>query len=68
MNEKRNETVYEVRMNEKEVEAILHAFKVTSSEMGFTATDKQVIKRLAQLDDRFLAYVKDQNWFSALFR
>ncbi|AQQ54857.1 hypothetical protein [Planococcus lenghuensis] len=68
MNEKRNETIYEVQMSDKEVEAILHAFKVTRSEMGFTQTDKQLIKKLAQLDGRFLAYVKDQNWFPGSFK
>ena len=68
MDEKRNEATYEVEMSKKEVEAVLHAFKVTGNEMGFTETDKQVIRKIAKLDDRFVAYIKDQNWFPALFK
>ena len=68
MEEKHNETMYELEMSKKEIEAVLHAFKVTGSERGFTETDKQVIRKIAKLDDRFVAYIKDQNWFPALFK
>ncbi|WP_088008142.1 hypothetical protein [Indiicoccus explosivorum] len=68
MEDRRSETIYEVQMNQKEIESILHAFKVTGNEMGFTETDKQVIRKIAKLDDRFLAYIKDQNWFRAMFK